>query len=150
MGMLLDQIKNDRNRMRLEKARSTKAAPSPIDDHMIASLTTLYSDAQQVGFDDGKRESTDAEVIQVIKKTIKGLNERLTAQYDDYIHTELCYLNDYLPIQLTASELEDYTRDYLIRNPNAKMGQIMGYFKANHDGQYDGKLLSQVVKGVLS
>jgi uncharacterized protein YqeY len=30
------------------------------------------------------------------------------------------------------------------------MGKIMGYFNQNYAGQYDGKLLSEVVKNLLT
>lgn len=149
MSLLLNRIKNDRNKIRLENARREKLSKNLSDEHMIASLTTLYSDAQRVGFDDGKRESTDSEVIAVVKKHIKGLEERLSYQYDELIHTELCYLMGYVPTQLTEYEMKQIAAGYISENPDAKMGQIMGYFKQNHNGLYDGKLLSQVVKGVL-
>lgn len=149
MGSLLNRIKNDRNNIRLENSRRTKLAKSHSDEHMIGALTTLYADAMRVGMDDGKRESTDDEVIVAVKKTIKGLEERLSFEYDDMIHTELCYINDYIPRQFTSGELEDRVNEFRVANPDAKIGQIMGWFKATHGGMYDGKMLSQVVKGLL-
>ena len=41
----------------------------------ISLLTTLYSEAANVGLNDFKRETTDAEVIAVIKKFIKNIDE---------------------------------------------------------------------------
>lgn len=146
---LLQRIKDDQKKLRLENARRVKLTVDRANEHMIASLTTLVADAARPGMDDGKRDSTDAEVIQVVKKTIKGLEERLAVQYDDMIHTELCYLMDYLPKQLTEYEMKAIAGGYMSNNPSAKMGEVMGHFKQNYDGQYDGKTLSGIVRGII-
>lgn len=151
MSNLLNQIKNDQKELRLKNARRVKMSKSVIDEHMIASLTTLMADAARPGLDDGKRDSTDAEVIQVVKKTIKGLEELLEHSPDDaLLKVELEYLNKYLPQQMGTDELRERTLEFLEMSPDSNMGQIMAWFKNTHGGQYDGKVLSMVVKDVLA
>ena len=146
---LLSRIGNDRNELRLTKSRSKEPTNRKLT-HMIASLTTLYADAAQVGFDDGKRESTDDEVIAVIKKTLKGLDISLSYKYDELLECEYLTLSDYLPVQLSKAALEAMTESYIVNNPDAKMGDIMSYFKKTNGGAYDNGVLSGVVKAALA
>ncbi len=69
---------------------------------------------------------------------------------------ELDVINSYLikvmPKQLSKEEVETIAKKYAVDNSLAKndMGKIMSYFKANYDGQYDGKELSGIAKNVLA
>ena len=65
--MLLETINQDRNEARKMKYTATATL-----------LTTLYSEAQMVGKNDGNRETTDAEVVAVIKKFVKNIDETLS------------------------------------------------------------------------
>lgn len=64
---LLQQIKDQQLAARLKK-----------DALASALLTTLYSEAQMVGKNKGQ-ETTDDEVIAVVRKFLKGVNETLEA-----------------------------------------------------------------------
>jgi uncharacterized protein YqeY len=142
---LLAQIKNDQ-----EEARR-RSVPAP---QLVSLLTTLYAEAAIVGKNAGNRESTDGEVIAVIKKFIKGVEECLAVCKDELKITayklELEVLLKYLPKQLTFDEMKNRIDLIVAANPSAKMPDIMKYFKENHNGLYDGKVLSQLVKEKLS
>ena len=43
-----------------------------------STLTTLIGEAEMIGKNDGNRASTDAEVVTVIKKFVKNIDETLT------------------------------------------------------------------------
>jgi len=70
--------------------------------------------------------------------------------------TELNVINSYLlkvmPKQLSKEEMEEISKKYVTDNSLGKtdMGKIMSHFKAQYDGQYDGKELSLIAKNVLA
>ena len=83
------------------KARSTDAAV----------LTTLIGEAAMIGKNDGGRETSDAEVIAVIKKFIKNIDETIAnlkmTQYETAIAltNEKMVLEAFLPTQFTPERL---------------------------------------------
>lgn len=59
-------------------------------------------------------------------------------------NAEIDILHSYLPKQLTKEELEA-----IIKNLNTKnVGEIMKHLKDNYSGVYDGKLASEIAKGL--
>ena len=99
--MLLDKIKAD-----LLEARKNKWQGK------VNLLTTLVSEATMIGKNDGNRETTDAETVQVIQKFIKNTLETMfalehTGRWDesDAAEIELRILERYLPQQMTDHEL---------------------------------------------
>jgi uncharacterized protein YqeY len=144
--MLLDTINQDRNEARKMKYTQTATL-----------LTTLYSEAQMVGKNDGNRETTDAEVVAVIKKFLKNLDETMSNLPEsdprfDAAKIEHDTLVHYLPAQLTEQELRDVIEDLIQTNDVQSMkdmGFVMTELKAEYDGQYDGKTASQIVRELL-
>jgi len=89
------------------------------------------------------KEPTDEFVIGKIKSMMK--NAAKTNSLNDM---ELDVLNVYLPKQLTEKELTEMVKSFISDNNlsnKSDMGKIMGYFKSNFDGEYDGKILSKIV-----
>jgi uncharacterized protein YqeY len=121
------------------------------DKLSINLLTTLYSEAANVGLNDGKRESTDAEVISVIRKFIKNLNECISVGITKHVdvskyEAERDILNAYLPQQLTEMEIEAFVIPFVREGgkPSA-----MKALKETYAGQYDGKVASTVVDNLI-
>lgn len=135
---LIKQIKQDQLAARL----GTK------NPHAASLLTTLIGEAEMVGKNAGNRESTDAEVVAVIKKFIKNIDETLEVlkfSSDGKVANlfeEKRVLEEYLPRQLSEYELK------AIAVARSNMPDYMKYLKENHAGQYDGKLASQVARAV--
>lgn len=133
---LLQQIKADQLQARKSK--------EPLK---IKLLTTLLAEAAKPGLDDGKRESTDAEVIAVIKKFIKNALETLAHRHDDDIATEVSVLESYLPLQLTGEDI----RKLICANLDlSNVGEAMKFLKDNYSGQYDGRVASTIAKEIFS
>ena len=66
---------------------------------------------------------------------------------------ELEILNGYLPKQLTEEELKEKISNIINDNGfsgGKDMGKVMGLLKESFDGQYDGKMASQLVKTLLN
>lgn len=126
-------------------------------------LTSLVSEAAMVGKNNGNRETTDEETLRVVKKFLDNAREtrelliKNGAQEDrasmawepiDTANREIEILEKYVPEQLTELSLKNIINLFKIDNPDAKMGDIMKFLQANYAGQYDGKLASQVAKGL--
>ena len=106
----------------------------------LSVLRVLKSEIQRTEQGaNGKVDLTDGDIIKIVKKLSEGIKE--TTKNQD----ELEVLEAYLPKQLTVDEMRKIISLLSIKD----MGQIMKHFKANHDGLYDGKVLSNIVKEVL-
>lgn len=113
-------------------------------------LSTLYAEAYRVGKDKGNRDSTNEEVVGVVKKFIKNLEETLSylkqddERYIKYVN-EIEILNQYLPEQFTDDDIL-----FIISGSGAKnLGEAMKYLRDNHAGQFDGKQASTTLKKVF-
>lgn len=95
----------------------------------------------------GKIELSDADIVKLVKKSIDGINETGGDQ------SEVVVLEKYMPKQMTESEILTLVGTLIIKNgyySPKDMGKIMGHFNQNYGGQYDGKVLSEVVKNLLT
>jgi len=112
----------------------------------VSLLTTLLGEASMVGKNAG-RETTDQEVVAVVKKFIKNIDETvsaLTSRGQDAASflAERTVLERFLPLQLTELALMNIAKNH------KSMPEFMKFLKENHAGQYDGKLASIVAKNI--
>jgi uncharacterized protein YqeY len=150
---MLKRIKAD-----LLSARKSK------DKFTAGILGALVSEGAMIGKNYGDRETTDAEMQKLIQKFKKGVldtMEILGCQFDKFSEnrdpmkcTELSMeaeiYDKYLPTQLTDEEIEKEIGHYLqLNSEKANIGSIMGHFKKNFDGRYDGKNLARIVNEIL-
>lgn len=122
------------------------------------ALTTLIGDAEMVGKNAG-REVTDAEVVAVLKKFMKNVEETLKALPVNDVRTstlleEMRIYESFLPSQMTEAELTTSVKEIIadMKSRTAspiQMGMVMGALKLGFEGQYDGKMASTVVKACL-
>lgn len=138
--------------LQARKERNTKKA---------ALLSTLISEASMVGKNNGNRESTDGEVVAVIKKMIANVNETIdilnksnqeTGQVFDLVE-EGNLLYTFLPKQLTTEELSNVISTLVAVNNATSikdMGKVMKALKEQYEGQYDGSEASKIIKGQLN
>jgi uncharacterized protein YqeY len=147
---LLEEIRKDQLQARKEHAFG------------VPLLTTLIGEAQMPGKNAG-RESTDEEVLGIIKKFISNLDEVIKIlgknQSEFFIderlvhaQTERMILMKYVPIQKTEAELRVIITEYIDilgeKSPK-QMGKVMGMLKTEYSGRYDGTLASKLVKELL-
>jgi uncharacterized protein YqeY len=136
---LMEQIKSDQ--LAARKGGVTEV-------HKASLLTTLLGEATMVGKNAG-RETTDQEVVAVVKKFIKNVDETisaLTARNQDasaYM-AERSILEFYLPMQLSEDALRQ------VAECQKDMPSFMKHLKENFAGKYDGKLASTVAKSVFN
>jgi uncharacterized protein YqeY len=109
-------------------------------------MTTLLGESAIVG-KNANRETTDQEVVAVVKKFIKNIDETIEAlasrnQTTTSFVAERDVLEKFLPRQLSEGSL----REIALHHEN--MPQFMKHLKDNYAGQYDGKLASTVAKSI--
>lgn len=155
--MLIRQIKL--YSLTARKARETDKA---------TLLTTLYSEASMIGKNDGNRETTDAEVVQIVKKFIKGVDENLDrlskedenntnslglAVANNKFESEKKWLSKFLPKQLTEEVLKIEIHSIMVDKDITDMkgmSIVMKTLKERFDGMYDGYLASKIVRETLA
>lgn len=137
---LITKIQDDL--LKLRKDGTDKAA--------ISLLTTLYSEAANIGINDGKRVTTDLEVMAVIKKFVKGIDECLlhATEKEPYLK-EKSILEKYLPSQMSETELQTAISMFIISRGNASKADIMKYLKSAFAGKYDGKIAASVADSLI-
>jgi uncharacterized protein YqeY len=148
---LLNQIKD-----RLLLARKSKEGYET-----KALLTALYSEAEMVGKNASPpRLTTDVEVIAMVNKFMKGIQEcqvsardRRDSDWCDKLAIEEELLRDFLPAQMTECQLTvaivSIINDNGITNLKGT-GMVMRLLKEQFGGTYDGKQASDLVKAFLS
>ena len=130
---LLEKIKQDQLQSRKDRTEGKTSL-----------LTTLYSESAMVGKNQN-RETTDSEVISVIKKFMKNNEEfrkSIDKNEDTYFRLQLEYsiLESYLPKQLTEQEIKDIVH----HQDHETLGDCMKHFKENYSGLYDAKLVKDI------
>lgn len=131
---LIEQIRQ--KQIEARKARSVDAS----------LLTTLLGEAEMVGKNAGNRAPTDEEVVAVVRKFIKNIDETIAAlNMTQYVQAvaltqEKEILLSFLPKQLDEDTLRMITK-------NCKdLPDFMRYLKQEYAGRYNGKLASAIAK----
>lgn len=138
--MLIEQVKMD-NLMALKEKNQLKRDVLSL---VVSKYMNLCIDKKSKG-----QDATDADMLSVIQKTIKELND--SAQ--DFIKVDrhdkaaeimqqVAYLHNYLPKQLT----EDEVRDIITNNHLETVPDIMKFFKEKYTGQVDMSMVSRVAR----
>lgn len=143
----------------------TKAALVAKDAQKRTALSTLTSEAERKGLDDGKRDSTDEEVMETIREFIKNGNKTLAsldqlgdkapADLREKTQYELALFATYLPQQASADDVRAAIEAILASMPADQrimknMGSVMGKLNAQFGNDFDKTLASTLVKEALS
>ena len=95
------------------------------------------------------QEMVDADVLNIIQKAIKELDDEILAftnanraEKAEELKAQQDYLRQYLPKQLTADEI----RKEIAKLADKSVPSVMKHFKANFNGQCDMKLVNTVAK----
>lgn len=143
------------NRIREDSLAARKAR----EGDKASFLITLLAEASRPGKDDGNRESTDAEVVKVIKKFIDNTEitlKALGATVSDArtrAELELAMLRAYQPKQATEAEVRAAVDTIVASLPERSLkqiGAVMGKLQAQFDGNFDKGLASTLVKAALA
>ncbi len=132
------------------------------DEAKSSALTTLIGEAAMIGKNAGNRETTEAEVMGVIKKFIKNIDETVDILSKDKeanseklakLSMEKSLLSSFLPQQMDEQAIKVAISEIIstmnLAGPKA-MGVIMKEMKAKYEGSYDGSLVSKISKELLN
>ena len=129
------------------------------DKVRLTTLRTLMADVKYKELD-LKRELEDNELVGIIEKTIKQLNETLSyAKQSDKAdiiaesETSIEMLSVYMPKQLTDDEAKAIITQVIAENGfkgKGDMGKVMKAIMPNLKGQYDGKKVNPLVNELLA
>lgn len=146
MTTILERIETDRT-----EARRASKLP------LVTFLGYLISEARNVGkAAKPPRESTDEEVIAVLRKQIEHNEEnvRLTNGEDPNAEWQNKVMNAYLPTQISDDELKTIIggimQDSSIPKGPKMIGHVMCLLKENYSGQYHPGRASQITRELLS
>jgi uncharacterized protein YqeY len=150
----------------IERLRAdTKAALLAKDAKKRMALATLTAEAERAGLDDGKRDSTDAEVEDAIRESIKNGNKTLAALDTPGVTApeglrektvyELALFATYLPKQASADDVRAAIETIVAGLPADQrimknMGAVMGKLNAQFGNDFDKTLASKLVKEAFS
>lgn len=134
--MLLDDLKRD-------SLAARKDGRSLVSRLLITVIGEIETQTKR----DGK-EATDQLVIATCKKFVANNLETigLTKKHESGLLSENQILENYLPQQLTETELRVIIRDLGAEN----IGAVMGHLKSNYAGRYDGKSASGIAREYLA
>jgi hypothetical protein len=120
-------------------------------------LTVLYSDAANIGKNQGNRITTDDEIIALIKKFIKTGEQNLVIYHEknkveaiSQTEKELEILKRYMPTTLSEEDLEQVIKEIITINDwkkeSATMGLVMRELKIRYGVALNGALASKLIK----
>lgn len=131
-----------------------KEAMKARDQHRLETLRGLLSELKKVEIDT-RADLTDEQAMQVLQREIKKLRDAIdfakNAGRDEMIEkntAEVAIVQKYLPEQLSAEELKSLIGS-LVAGGADSMGKIMGELNKTHKGKFEGKMASELAKGLL-
>lgn len=101
-------------------------------------------------------ESTDENVLKVIKSLEKGINENIEGRKATGLDTteqelELSYIKPYQPELMSEDELRIKVQHVIFDSGETNMGKIMGIFNKTYAGQaFDNKIVGKLIKEELA
>jgi uncharacterized protein YqeY len=146
----------------IAKIKATQLQARKNKDQVKATLlTTLIGEAEMIGKSAGNRESTDDEVLSVIRKFEKNMKEniRIYSTAETLmkklleVEAELEILKEFIPQKLTDLQVEKDVSTLLVAlglpKVQKSMGVIVAELKLRYLSQFDGKQVSDIFKRVI-
>ena len=141
-----------------EDIKAAMKARDKVRLETLRNIKKVFLEAKTAPGSDG--ELSDDAALKIIQKLAKQGKETAetytTNNRQDLANEELAQvkvLEEYLPKQLTESEIEAIVKE-IISETNAssmkEMGKVMGIASKKMAGQADGKIISDIVKKLLA
>ena len=139
--MLIDEL----NKANIEALKARDQVARAIYSVLLSKYKALDIEQKAQG-----KETTDADLVKIIVKTIKELDEE-KASYEkagrseevQNIKAQKALIEKYLP-QLMS---EDEIRKIIASLDDKSMPSVMKHFKMNYDGKVDMSLVSKIARG---
>ncbi len=139
--MIIDEIKKDNIQAMKDKNTTARTIYGVVvNKHLLLSIEKRKAGS----------ETTDADMIAILQKTIKELTEE-AENYEKVgnheqvkeINKQKDILTKYLPQMLS----EDEIRAIIAKMEDKSMPSVMKYFKANYAGKVDMQLVNKIARG---
>ena len=138
--MLIDELK----KANVEAMKAKNTVARGILSVVINKYMTVNINNREKGLD-----TTDAEVVAIIQKAIKEIEEEKqcfiqTQQMDrvEMLEEQKCVLEKFLPSMLNSDEI----RDIIMGLADRSIPSVMKHFKANYAGQCDMQLVNKIAR----
>jgi len=140
--MIIDEIKSANVQAMKDKDQKARAIYSVLmNKHLMATV-----DARTSG-----KEVEDADMVRIIQKTIKELEEerdnyKMVGNMEEVetIEYEKKLIEKYLPELLSAEEI----KNIILTLEDRTVPSVMRHFKTNYNGKCDMKVVSEVLKSM--
>lgn len=110
----------------------------------------------------GKKEMTDTEIINKIRKSIECLEETIEFYNQDTVdrteaiaeaNAEIDVLKSFMPVMMSVEEIETAVNEILTETGATEMkemGRVMGTFTKKYAGKADNGIASNIIKSKLN
>jgi len=140
--MIIEEIKSANVQAMKDKDQKARAIYSVIMNKHLMATVDARTNGKEVG---------DAEMVKIIQKTIKELEEERdnyakvgNAEEVETINYEKSLLEKYLPQMLSEEEI----RNIISTLEDKTVPSVMRHFKTNYNGKCDMKTVSDVLKNM--
>lgn len=142
--------------MKAQLRDALKAAMKAQDRVRLDTVRALLSEIQYEEMQKSVSELPPIECSAVLQREVKKRNESI--QFEEQagrseqkakLIKEIAVIEEFLPKQMSAQELEKTITDFKAATPGAALPLIMKHLKENFAGLYDGKSASEIAKRVL-
>ena len=139
--MLIDEL----SKANIEALKARDQVARAIYSVLLSKYKALDIELKAQG-----KEATDLDMVKLISKTIKELDEE-KASYEKAnrsqevlnIETQKALIEKYLPKLMSEEEI----RKIIASLDDKSMPSVMKHFKMNYDGQVDMSLVSKIARG---
>lgn len=141
------------------KATLKEALKSAMKAQDKLRLETIRSVLTEIQYEEMQRSIDQlgaAECLQVALREVKKRQEAITfeeqagrAEQKAKLQAEIAILEEFLPKQLSADDLEKIIVTLKENTPGLALNVVMKHLKDNYAGQYDGKSASEIAKRVV-
>ena len=139
--MLIDEL----NKANIEALKARDQVARAIYSVLLSKYKALDIELKSQG-----KEATDQDMVKLISKTIKELDEEKEAyekagrsEEVQNIKTQKALIEKYLPQLMSEEEI----RKIISSLDDKSIPSVMKHFKANYDGQVDMSLVSKIARG---
>ena len=138
-----------------ELQANIKTAMKAKEKQLLLTLRGLSAAVKQYEVDN-RKDAEEAIVIDIFKKEIKKRRDSIEFaeknNRDDIAkkeQSEIEVIQAYLPEQYSEEKMQNLIKE-LIANGSDNLGKIMQALNAEHKGNFEGKIASQIAKTLLA
>lgn len=125
------------------------------DSQKTLVLRGLLAAVKNLKVEKQVKELPEADIVGLVRKEISKRAEAISyaeqagrADLAEQNRAERALLEAYAPAQLSASDLESVIRGLSAELGTTQIGPLMAELRKRHAGTFDGKMASEIIKGL--